>query len=224
VTVTAKDAAGNTASCSFDVTVRDSTAPVLTCPAHQVLEATSAQGATASFSATAVDAVTASPEVTYSHASGSTFPVGETAVSVTAKDSAGNASSCSFTVTVRDTTAPSLSCPEDLEVVSPNASGLLAVEYPAATASDGVSAVTVTYSQASGSDFPVGTTPVVASAKDAAGNSATCSFRVTVIPTVTAVESGGSGCGATGNSPAGMLGALVLLAWSALGRARSRRV
>jgi uncharacterized protein (TIGR03382 family) len=42
--------------------------------------------------------------------------------------------------------------------------------------------------------------------------------------TAQALESGGSGCGATSTSSAGMLGALVLVAWSALGRARSRRV
>jgi hypothetical protein len=55
------------------------------------------------------------------------------------------------------------------------------VAYPDATASDAVTAwPDVTYSQVSGSLFPVGTTAVTALARDAAGNSATCSFDVVV--------------------------------------------
>jgi hypothetical protein len=39
-------------------------------------------------------------EVSYSHASGSVFPRGDTTVTVTAKDAAGNQSATAFTVTV----------------------------------------------------------------------------------------------------------------------------
>jgi hypothetical protein len=44
--------------------------------------------------------------VSYSQAPGSVFALGTTTVTVTAKDTAGNATVKSFTVTVRDTTAP----------------------------------------------------------------------------------------------------------------------
>ena len=99
----------------------------------------------------------------------------------------------------------------------------LAVEYPPASASDlATMAPQVTYSRASGSVFPVGTTPVEASTTDAAGNRASCSFHVTVKPAASPSEER-SGCSAAGGSPAGLLGALVLLAWSALGRPRARR-
>src|SRR6185503_1971880 len=98
--VTATDAAGNSSTCAFTVTVRDTTAPAVTCPANVVAEATSAAGATVTYPpATATDAVTASPTITYSQASGTLFPLGTRTVNVTATDAAGNSSACAFTVT-----------------------------------------------------------------------------------------------------------------------------
>lgn len=107
VSLSASDSRGNTSSTSLTVTVRDTTAPAITVPANQVLEATGAAGAVATFAATATDAVGVT-SLTYSHASGSTFPLGITTVTVTASDAAGNTSSGSFTVTVQDTTAPAI--------------------------------------------------------------------------------------------------------------------
>ncbi len=105
VALSSSDARGNTGTASFSVKVQDTVAPVLTVPASQVLEATSAAGAAATFAASATDAVGV-VSLTSSAASGSTFPIGTTTVTVTATDAAGNATSGSFTVTVRDTTAP----------------------------------------------------------------------------------------------------------------------
>jgi ELWxxDGT repeat protein len=89
------------ASCDFTVTVRDSTPPVLSCPAPQVAKASSSAGGAVLFpAATASDAVTASPVLHYSQIPGSTFLPGTTEVTVTATDDAGNTASCGFTVTV----------------------------------------------------------------------------------------------------------------------------
>ena len=57
----------------------------------------------------------------------------------------------------------------------------------AATATDLVGPVTITYSKNSGSDFAVGSTTVTVTAKDAAGNTATRTFTVTVIDTTAPV-------------------------------------
>jgi uncharacterized repeat protein (TIGR01451 family) len=101
VTCEATDAAGNTSSSSFTVTVQDTTPPALACPASLTVSATSASGAIVSYPAAMVsDAVDAAPVVTYSQASGTLFPVGTTTVMVTATDATGNSSTCSFTVTV----------------------------------------------------------------------------------------------------------------------------
>jgi hypothetical protein len=105
VTITATDAAGHSASATFTVTVVDTTPPTITPPADQVLEATSPAGAVATFAATATD-IASSPTITYSHAPGSTFPLGITVVTATAIDGSGNRASASFTVTVRDTRPP----------------------------------------------------------------------------------------------------------------------
>ncbi|WP_254627714.1 HYR domain-containing protein [Myxococcus sp. CA040A] len=190
VTATAEDAAGNQASCTFQVTVRDTTPPTVTCPVNMVVEATGPSGAPVTYpAATASDAVTATPTVTYSPLSGSTLPLGDTTVTATAEDAAGNRATCTFLVTVRDTTPPTVTCPVNMVVEATAPSGAL-VTYPAATASDAVTASpTVTYSPPSGSTLPLGDTTVTATAEDAAGNRATCTFLVTVRdttpPTVT---------------------------------------
>src|SRR5204863_54519 len=76
VTVTARDGASNTTAKSFTVTVRDTTAPVLTVPADVVAEATSAAGAIVTYAAaTATDAV-GPVTIAYSKASGTTFALG----------------------------------------------------------------------------------------------------------------------------------------------------
>ncbi|RYF42762.1 MAG: HYR domain-containing protein, partial [Cytophagaceae bacterium] len=49
---------------------------------------------------TASDLVTKSPTVQLDHASGSVFAVGETSVTATATDDAGNTASCQFVVAV----------------------------------------------------------------------------------------------------------------------------
>ncbi|HYO55359.1 ELWxxDGT repeat protein [Archangium sp.] len=200
----------------------DTTPPELTCPLAMTVEATSASGATVNYpDAVTTDDVTASPEVTYSQASGTVFPLEKTRVKVkvTAKDAAGNTASCGFDVTVRDTTAPVITCPADVTVESQEANGRT-VDFTPATATDVVTTTpAVLHSREPGSDFPVGTTPVTAVAMDAASNEASCSFRITVKDagkTAPKPPDSGLGCAATGGSPTGLWGALALLAWLAL--------
>ncbi|MEQ2008138.1 MAG: HYR domain-containing protein, partial [Limisphaerales bacterium] len=106
VTAGATDAAGNTATGSFTVTVRDTTAPVLLLPSSGTVEAAGPNGAAVMFSASASDIVSGTVAVTLNPPSGSTFPLGTTTVNASATDAAGNTATGSFTVTVRDTTAP----------------------------------------------------------------------------------------------------------------------
>ena len=184
VTVRAKDAVGNESSCSFKVTVRDTTAPSLNCPLNMAVEATSAAGAAVTFSPTATDTVS-TVNVTTTPSSGSTYPIGTNVVNVTAVDGAGNESSCSFTITVRDTVAPIITCPADMIAEATDPAG--AVVTYAGSATDTISAATITYVPASGTVFPVGTNTVTATARDVAGNESTCSFKVTVRDTTAPV-------------------------------------
>ncbi|MGH2378739.1 MAG: LpqB family beta-propeller domain-containing protein [Candidatus Limnocylindria bacterium] len=101
VLCTATDAAGNSATASFVVTVLDTTAPTLGLPEDLVVDATSPSGATVTYEATASDVVSGTVPVLCDPASGSTFVIGTTTVACSAADAAGNASSGTFTVTVR---------------------------------------------------------------------------------------------------------------------------
>lgn len=86
----------------------DYTAPSLTVPHDMTVQATSSSGATVNFAATATDNLS-SPTVTYSKNPGTVFPVGDTTVTVTAKDEAGNTTTKNFNVRVQviaDATAP----------------------------------------------------------------------------------------------------------------------
>jgi hypothetical protein len=90
------------------VTVRDTTAPVLSLPSNITAEATSAAGAKVTWSASANDVVSGSIAVQCTPASNSLFAIGTSTVNCSAKDAANNSASGSFSVTVRDTTAPSI--------------------------------------------------------------------------------------------------------------------
>jgi predicted extracellular nuclease len=97
----ASDNAGNNES-AHTLTVRiDETAPVITAPASLAVDATAPTGATVTFTATATDNSGATPSVTCTPASGSTFAIGDTKVTCSATDAAGNTASTSFNVHVR---------------------------------------------------------------------------------------------------------------------------
>ena len=180
VTCSAQDAAGNIGDNSFTVTVADTTAPAVNVPANITKEATSAEGAAASFSASASDAVDGSVSTSCEPASGATFALGTTTVICSATDRAGNTGTDSFRVTVRDTTAPAVKVPanEVVEATGPNGAR---VAYGDVSASDIVDGpMNPSCSQASDTVFKLGTTTVTCTAIDAAGNKGTNSFTVTV--------------------------------------------
>lgn len=96
--------AGNTTTTTTTLTVADQTDPVVSCPTDIVVFLPLNSPATSMPvtypAATATDNCS-TPTITYSHASGSTFPVGNTKVTVTATDAAGNDSTCEFNISVR---------------------------------------------------------------------------------------------------------------------------
>jgi hypothetical protein len=81
-----------------------------------------------------------------------------------------------------DTTAPVIGGAQDLSVAATGLSEIVSYQLNATDDFDG--AVAVTCSPASGSAFAVGSTAVMCSATDAAGNTATASFTVTVTQAV----------------------------------------
>ncbi|MCP5518014.1 MAG: HYR domain-containing protein [Verrucomicrobiales bacterium] len=179
VNCTATDAAGNASACSFDVTVKDDEAPVITCPADLTLGNDPGQcGAVVTFAVIAIDNCSGTT-VSCTPASDSFFPTGTTLVNCTATDDAGNFSTCSFSVTVEDTEDPVIVCPADITVDAGSPAGT-AVAFEA-TATDNCPGVAVSCAPASGTVFPIGTTLVECTATDRAGNADSCYIAVTVL-------------------------------------------
>ncbi|WP_224368853.1 ELWxxDGT repeat protein [Hyalangium versicolor] len=179
LTIEAKDGAGNSKSCEFNVNVQDTTPPLLLCPKAIVQEATEPAGAMATYFVAASDAVASNLHVSYSHQSGIVFPVGTTNVNVTASDGVST-STCQIPLTIQDTVKPSLTCPGD-QVFQADQAEPKPVPYTyqaddAVTPKEELSLIT---DHPPGSAFPVGETHVTLTVKDKAGNaSEPCSFWV----------------------------------------------
>jgi hypothetical protein len=186
VACTATDAAGNTDSDSFNVTVVDTEPPSLIVPAD-ITRSTDPGLATAvvTYAATASDNV---PGVTLTCVppSGTAFPIGTTSVTCTATDAAGNTTSESFDVTVVDTEPPSLTVPANMTVNAMAPSG--AVVTYAASASDNAPGVTLACVPPSGGTFAIGATTVNCTATDVAGNTTSKSFQVKVLGAVDQIK------------------------------------
>jgi|GEM_PF-6801708 len=102
VTCTATDSKGNTATGSFNVTVKDTTAPKITAPANISITAATAPATVSIGTATATDAVGVKSITSNAPSS---YPAGTTTVTWTAADAAGNKSTAAQTVTVTVTAA-----------------------------------------------------------------------------------------------------------------------
>lgn len=157
--------------------------PTITCPSTVTVNTpvnASSCGTNVTFSGSSAATATGNPTptISYAPASGSLFAVGTTAVTATATNSGGSAS-CSFNVVVADRTPPAINCPADINATAA-ANATSAVVNFSVTAGDACGSANVTSDPPSGSAFPLGTTTVTSTATDAAGNTATCSFTVTV--------------------------------------------
>jgi len=178
VTFSITNNAGFTTNCTATVTVVDTTAPVATCPANIIAEATGPSGAVVNFTASGSDNCSLSSLVA-NPVSGSTFALGVTVVTVTATDNSGNANACTFTVTVQDTTAPAINCPANIITACTSTNGAV-VNYTVTSVDLVDPNPTLIVTPPSGSTFPQGTNLVTAITYDAAGNTNTCSFLVIV--------------------------------------------
>ncbi|MTI40605.1 HYR domain-containing protein [Fulvivirga lutimaris] len=185
VTYTATDSEGNETIESFIITVVDATAPTLSnCPSDINLTTTNSCTAVATWSDPSFnDICDASPIITKSHNSGTSFPIGTTSVTITATDDAGNQTTCSFNVTVTDISAPVFnSCPSNITVAITGDGCDATATWTVPTASDNCSSdIVPTADFSPGDAFPLGTTTVTYTATDVGGNESTCSFDVTVV-------------------------------------------
>src|SRR6185369_14909204 len=99
-------------------------------------------GAAVNFTVTATDARDGAITPVISKASGSTFALGNTTVTVSATDALGNVQTGSFVVTVRDTTKPALILPADITTAATSANGAVVAFDVLATDAVGLPVVT----------------------------------------------------------------------------------
>jgi gliding motility-associated-like protein len=179
---TATDAAANSSTCSFTLTVRDKIPPVFSNYAVEV-EAPSVQETCSANVTWAQPTITDNCGVLSwksTHNPGDPFPVGITRVTYEALDVNGNQSTCDINIVVKNGILPVIvDCPEDVSIkVGESGEGPAYWIPPTATIPCGD--VTLTSLHSPGSNFSVGTTPVEYVATDESGEFSTCSFNVVV--------------------------------------------
>ncbi|MFN0032501.1 MAG: HYR domain-containing protein [Flavobacteriales bacterium] len=152
VTYTATDAAGNSNSCSYSITINDNISPTLVCAGN--ISVNSASGScsasvaipniayTDNCGVTKLTWTSAGATIAQSNTTGinqpgtQIFNTGQTQVTMTATDAVGNSNACTFTVTVNDTTPPVISCPANLIVNCETGTCGAVVSYAMPGASD----------------------------------------------------------------------------------------
>ncbi len=193
VTYTATDEAGNISNvCSFTITISDIDTPNITCPpdiTHSV------DAGTCSYTANIGTPITNSncgvPAVVGTRsdalALNAPYPVGTTIIEWVATFAGNNKASCTQIINVTDSQIPVFtSCPGNITAYT--GAGRLTcdqvISWIEPTATDNCTAagsLVWTKSHIPGNTFPVGTTTVSYTVKNAANNTATCSFDVIVI-------------------------------------------
>lgn len=187
----------NSSVCSFNVSVSDLTAPTFSpCPSNTVTVAddtifvnANLGGCTASATWPAIiasDECTLTPSiiVSQSHTSGGFFNFGNTKVTYTATDLAGNIGTCTFIVKVRDTQAPTAKCKNITAYL--DAAGQ-ASKVPADIDDNSTDNCFYNYAAPLSYSFFCGLTgpqTVTLTVRDGSGNTATCTATVTVLDTI----------------------------------------
>ncbi|MCB0602732.1 MAG: HYR domain-containing protein, partial [Saprospiraceae bacterium] len=187
------DCNSNSSTCIQTITLRDNTAPVITCPANATFNCQIGSAG----SANATDNCTPDAEISIGSTDSPLLDncgLGTIRRTWTAMDCTGNTSSCTQTITIQDTTAPTITCPSNTTIdcassFNPNNVGI-------ATASDNCTLFPTVGPDGSPQESldkcGIGTIRINFKATDCAGNSAVCTRTIVVqdaiAPTITCPE------------------------------------
>lgn len=183
ITISVRDLANNAATCTTTFTVSDTTPPTAVCKSITV-----SLNASGNASITAADVDNGSTDNcgivsrTVSQSAFTCANKGANTVTLTVKDAANNTSTCQATVTVVDNTPPTITCQADINVDFDPAVNGAVVTYTTPVGADNCPGATTARiaGLASGSTFPAGSTTNTFRVTDSSGNTAQCSFKVTV--------------------------------------------
>lgn len=187
VTVTATDPSGNAATCSFTITVNDTEAPTLSCPADLTLDCANSTAPASTGTATATDNCGVNG-ITFTDVSSSPLPSCPQAYTLTrtwtATDVNGNSSACLQVLTIEDNVAPVAVC-QDLTVqLDANGNGSVTASDVDNGSTDNCGAVTLSLTSTVFGCADVGNNTVTLSATDECGNTGTCSAVITIADNV----------------------------------------
>ncbi|HSB57380.1 MAG TPA: HYR domain-containing protein [Nitrosopumilaceae archaeon] len=176
ITWTATDASGNTAKATQTVTVVDTTSPIIAAPPSMIVEATNSNGNSIELGNPATSDTVGVATVT--NDAPTLFPIGDTIITWTATDNAGNSASSKQVVTVQDTTKPKIKVPSDIVIEATSAvDNNATLGDPTVTDNGEIKSIT----NDAPSAFPLGTTIVTWIATDVAGNVATGTQKVKLV-------------------------------------------
>ena len=171
---------GSTMGTIRMVAVRPPNNPlVVNCSTNITVTATSATGAVVSFNSSTTGGCTP-VKFSCNPPSGSTFPIGTTVVTCNASDACNATQVCEFTVTVNPLPSIKVTCSTNVTVTTTSANGA-AVSYSSSATGGCDGQPTLVCNPPSGSNFPIGTTTVTCTANNTCGETAECTFTVTVV-------------------------------------------
>ena len=199
----AYDGNGNESNCGLDVVVKDAQAPDLTCPSTDVIP--NDPGECSAFVNFNLQPTSFSDncdveDIRYSITGAiitngvglvqpQVFPVGQSIITYTVSDAAGNSTTCEIVIEVGDTEIPGITCPDNIEVTIPagETSSNVFLEVPMGTdnCSDdlifsySIGGTSFPITSTIGVDFPLGETVVTGMVNDT-NDGASCTFTVTV--------------------------------------------
>jgi len=189
-TWTATDASGNSATCDQTITVVDTTAPVITCPADATVECSDDSSSAGTGVASATDNCDPAPVVTESDSMAAGACPQEKVITRTwtATDECGNSATCEQTITVVDTTDPVITCPADATVECSDDSSSAGTGVASAVDNcDATPTITESDSVAAGTCPQEKVITRTWTATDDCGNATSCDQTITVVDTTNPV-------------------------------------
>ena len=178
---TVTDGSGNTTSCSQLVIVTDTVKPTISCPPTATVETNAG--------CTAIGVTLGTPTTSDNcHVSSVTnnaplvFHLGNTLVTWTVTDDAGNFAVCNQLIIVVDNITPIIICPSTVITKTNSGCSATGVSLGTPFTSDNCSIASITNNAPS--TFPLGNTTVIWTVTDGSGNTALCSQLVTVNDTI----------------------------------------